>query len=155
MLIKSIRSLDEISDIENDSIDVCVDCEDNFTVTVSVATTKYVLQRMDEQKSNFSNPNELIIVVRKLTQEIIAAAIEAYAKDNAFWLKLYAFASEIDISVLDELQAKHVKESIEFNILCGLDDLEKEINKSDQLTNTAKSNLIAKIEKLAQLLDSQ
>ena len=155
MLIKSIRILDEISDIENDSIDVCVDCEDNFTVTVSVATTKYVLQRMDEQKSNFSNPNELIIVVRKLTQEIIAEAIEAYAKDNAFWLKLYAFASEIDISVLDELQAKHVKESIEFNILCGLDDLEKEINKSDQLTNTAKSNLIAKIEKLAQLLDSQ
>ena len=93
--------------------------------------------------------------MRKLTQEIIAEAIEAYAKDNAFWLKLYAFASEIDISVLDELQAKHVKESIEFNILCGLDDLEKEINKSDQLTNTAKSNLIAKIEKLAQLLDSQ
>ena len=155
MLIKSIRILDEISDIENDSIDVCVDCEDNFTVTVSVATTKYVLQRMDEQKSNFSNPNELIIVVRKLTQEIITEALEAYAEDNAFWLKLHEFASEIDISVFDELQAKHVKESIEFNILCGLDDLEKEINKSDQLTNTAKSNLIAKIEKLAQLLDSQ
>ena len=144
MLIRNIRILDEITDIENDSIDVCVDCEDNFTVTVSVATTKYVLQRMDEQKSNFSNPNELIIVVRKLTQEIIAEAIEAYAKDNAFWLKLYAFASEIDISVLDELQAKHVKESIEFNILCGLDDLEKEINKSDQLTNTAKSNQIGR-----------
>ena len=155
MLIKSIRILDEISDIENDSIDVCVDCEDNFTVTVSVATTKYVLQRMDEQKSNFSNPNELIIVVRKLTQEIIAEAIEAYAKDNAFWLKLHQFASEIDISVFDELQAKHVKESIEFNLLSGLDDLEKEINKFDKLNNAQKSNLAAKIEKLAQLLDSQ
>ena len=79
MLIKSIRILDEISDIENDSIDVCVDCEDNFTVTVSVATTKYVLQRMDEQKSNFSNPNELTIVVRKLTQEIITEIFEIYA----------------------------------------------------------------------------
>jgi len=155
MLIRNIRILDEITDIENDSIDVCVDSEDGYTFTVSIATTKHLLQRMDEEKSNFSNPNELIIVVRKLTQEIITEALEAYAEDNAFWLKLHAFASEIDISVFDELQAKHVKESIEFNLLSGLDDLEKEINKLDKLNNAQKSNLAAKIEKLAQLLDSQ
>ena len=129
MLIRNIRILDEITDIENDSIDVGVDSEDGYTFVVSIATTKYLLQRMDEEKSNFSNPDELIIIVRKLTQEIITEALEAYAKDNAFWLKLQAFASEIDNSVLDELQAKHVKESIEFNLLSGLDDLEKEINK--------------------------
>lgn len=93
--------------------------------------------------------------MRKLTQEIITEALEAYAKDNAFWLKLHVFASEIDISVFDELQAKHVKESMEFNLLSGLDDLEKEINKLDKLNNAQKSNLAAKIEKLAQLLDSQ
>jgi len=155
MSIKNIRILDEITDIENDSIDVCVDSEEGYTFTVSIATTKHLLQRMDEEKSNFSNPNELIIVVRKLTQEIITEALEAYAEDNAFWLKLHQFASEIDISVLDELQAKHVKESIEFNLLSGLDDLEKEINKFDKLNNAQKSNLAAKIEKLAQLLDSQ
>ena len=145
MLIKNIRILDEISDIESDSIDVCVDSEDGYTFIVSIATTKYLLQRMDEEKSNVSKPNELIIVVRKLTQEIITEAIEAYAKDNAFWLKLYAFANEIDSSVFDELQAKHVKESIEFNILSGLDDLEKEINEFDKLNNAEKSNLVAKI----------
>jgi hypothetical protein len=155
MLIRNIRILDEITDIENDSIDVCVDSEDGYTFTVSIATTKHLLQRMDEEKSNFSNPNELIIVVRKLTQEIITEALEAYAEDNGFWLKLHQFASEIDISVFDELQAKHVKESIEFNLLSGLDDLEKEINKFDKLNNAQKSNLAAKIEKLAQLLDSQ
>jgi hypothetical protein len=155
MLIRNIRILDEITDIENDSIDVCVDSEDGYTFTVSIATTKHLLQRMDEEKSNFSNPNELTIVVRKLTQEIITEALEAYAEDNAFWLKLHEFASEIDISVFDELQAKHVKESIEFNLLSGLDDLEKEINKFDKLNNAQKSNLAAKIEKLAQLLDSQ
>ena len=155
MSIKNIRILDEITDIENDSIDVCVDSEEGYTFTVSIATTKHLLQRMDEEKSNFSNPNELIIVVRKLTQEIITEALEAYAEDNAFWLKLHQFASEIDISVLDELQAKHVKESIEFNLLSGLDDLEKEINKFDKLNNAQKSNIAAKIEKLAQLLDSQ
>ena len=155
MLIRNIRILDEITDIENDSIDVCVDSEDGYTFTVSIATTKHLLQRMDGEKSNFSNPNELIIVVRKLTQEIITEAVEAYAEDNAFWLKLHEFASEIDIFVFDELQTKHVKESIEFNLLSGLDGLEKEINKFDKLNNTQKSNLAAKIEKLAQLLDSQ
>lgn len=155
MLIKSIRILDEITDIENESIDVCVDFENGDTFTVSIATTKYLAERMDEEKSNFSNPNELSIVVRKLTQEIITETLEAYSKDNAFWLKLYAFASEIDLSVFDELQAKHIKKSIEFNMLDGLGDLEQEINKSDRLNNAAKSNLVAKIEKLAQLLDSQ
>ena len=155
MLIKNIRILDEITDIENDSIDVCVDSEDGYTFTVSIATTKHLLQRINEEKSNFSNPNKLIIVVRKLTQEIITETLESEAEDNAFWLKLHEFASEIDISVFDELQAKHVKESIEFNLLSGLDDLEKEINKFDKLNNAQKSNLAAKIEKLAQLLDSQ
>ena len=155
MLVRNIRILDKITDIENDSIDVCVDSEDGYTFTVSVATTKHLLQRMDEEKSNFVNPNELSIVVRKLTQEIITEALEAYAEDNAFWLKLHQFANEIDISVFDKLQAKHVKESIEFNLLSGLDDLEEEINKFDNLNNAQKSNLVAKIEKLAQLLDSQ
>jgi len=40
-------------------------------------------------------------------------------------------------------------------MITGLDDLEKEINKFDKLNNAQKSNLAAKIEKLAQLLDSQ
>lgn len=155
MLIKNIRILDEITDIENDSIDVCVDSQDGYTFTVSIATTKHLLQRMDQEKSNFSNPSELVIVVRKLTQEIITEALEAYAEDNAFWLKLHQFASEIDISVFDELQAKHVKESIKFNLLSGLDDLENETNKFDKLNNAQKSNLAVRIETLTQLLDSQ
>jgi len=157
MLIKNIRIIDEITDIENDSIDVCVESEDGYTYTVSIATTKNLLQRMDQEKSNFSNPSELVIVVRKLTQEIITETLEAYAEDNAFWLKLHQFASKIDISVFDELQAKYIKESIEFDLLSGLDDLENDINKLDKLNNDQKSKLTASIEKLAQLLlfDSQ
>ncbi len=152
MLITDIRILNEITDIENDSIDVCVDSADGYTFTVSISTIKNVVRRMDAEKSNFSKP-DLVIIVRKLTHEIITEALEAYAADDAFWLKLHHFADDIDISVFDELQAKHEKESIEFNLLSGLDDLEKEINKLDQLTNAQKSNLAAKIEKLAQLLD--
>ena len=82
MLIKNIRIIDQITDIENDSIDVFVDSEDGYTYTVSIATIKNLLQRMDQEKSNFSRPSELVIVVRKITKEIITDAIEAFAKDN-------------------------------------------------------------------------
>ena len=51
MLIRNIRILDEITDIENDSIDVCVDSEDGYTFIVSITTTKHLLQRMNEEKS--------------------------------------------------------------------------------------------------------
>lgn len=155
MLIKNIRILEDITNIENDSIDVCVDSEDGYIYIVSIATTKYILQRMDQEKSNFFNPSDLVIVVRKLTPEIITEALKAYAEDNGFWLKLHHFAIDIDISVFDELQAKHVKELIECNLLSGLEDLENEINKFDKLNNAQKSNLAAKIQKLAQLLDSE
>lgn len=154
MLIKNIRILSTIEDIENDSIDVCVDSEDGYTYTVSLCTPKYFLQKMDQETNNFFPPGQMEIIVRKLTKEIITEAIEAYAENNAFWLKLHHFGIEIDSSVFDELQAKHEKELIEYDLLDGLEDLENEINKFDNLTNAEKSNLTTRIEKLAQLLDS-
>jgi len=45
MLIKNIRIVDQITDIENDSIDVFVDSEDGYTYTVSIATIKNILQK--------------------------------------------------------------------------------------------------------------
>jgi hypothetical protein len=157
MLIKNIRITDEITDIENNSINVCLKSVNGYTYTVSIATTKNLLQRMDQEKSNFSNPIELVIIVRKLTQEIITEALKTYAENNVFWLKLHQFASKIDISVFDELQTKPIKELIEFDLLSGLDDLKNEINKLHKLNNAQKSKLAASIEKLAQLLlfDSQ
>ena len=59
-----------------------------------------------------------------------------------FWLKLHQFASDIDISVFDQLQAKHIKES-------------NEIAKLDKLENAEKSKLASGLEKLSQLLDPQ
>lgn len=153
MLIKNIRIVDQIIDIENDSIDVFVDSEDGYTYTVSIATIKNLSKRMDQEKSNFSRPSELVIVVRKLTKEIITEAIEAYAEDDAFWLKLHQFASDIDISVFDQLQAKQIKESTEFELLCSLDDLKNEIDKLQKLDNVEKLKLAADLEKLSQLLD--
>lgn len=151
MLIKHIKILDEITDIENDNVDVYVECEDGYNYTVSIATTKNLLERMDERKSNFSKPADLFIIVRKLTLEIITEAIEAYAEDDGFWLKLHHFSSNINNSVFDELQAKQMQHSIESNLLSGLDKLEYEINKLEKLDDAQKSNLIARIGKLAEL----
>lgn len=155
MLIKNIRIVEQITDIENDSIDVFVNSEDGYIYTVSVTTTKNILQRMDREKSNFSPPNELVIVVWRLTKEIITEALEAYAQDDAFWLKLHQFASDIDISVFDQLQAEHINELKEFEILCGLDNLKNKIDKLEKLDNAEKLKLTAGLEKLSQLLDPQ
>jgi hypothetical protein len=45
-----------------------------------------------------------IIVVKELTMENIERAIKAYAKEDAFWLKLYHLASGIDIKTLNILR---------------------------------------------------
>ena len=47
--------------------------------------------------------------VKKLTKDIITEAIQAYASDDAYWLKLYHFAGKVDTAVFNQLQAEHMK----------------------------------------------
>ena len=61
-----------------------------------------------------------MIIVKKLTEEIIMEAIQAYAEDEGFWLKLQHFAIEIDISILNKMEAEH-REELELDNLDGLD----------------------------------
>jgi superfamily II DNA or RNA helicase len=109
MLIKTIRFAHDITDIEDNEIDVFVESQDGYTYTIVVVRTKNLLRKMDEEKSNFLQPGALIIIVRELTKEIITEAIEVYAKDDAYWLKLHQFSDDIDISVFDKLQAEHLE----------------------------------------------
>ena len=44
-----------------------------------------------------------MIIVKKLTKKIIEEAILYYAKNDAYWLKLYHFGSDVDLSVLNKL----------------------------------------------------
>jgi hypothetical protein len=158
MLIKSISFptyLEDITDIESSNIDVFVELEDDYIYTVVVATAKNIESLMDKEKMNYFEPGCPFIIVKKLTKESITEAIEAYASDDAYWLKLYHFAGKVDTAVFDQLQAKHIKESTEFELLCGLDDLKNEIDKLDKLDNAEKSKLVAGLEKLSQLLDPQ
>ena len=112
MLIKSISFptyLEDITDIENSNIDVFVELEDGYTYTVVVATVKNIESLMDKEKMNYFEPGYPFIIVKKLTKEIISEAIEAYASDEAYWLKLYHFAGEIDTAVFNQLQAEHIE----------------------------------------------
>ena len=47
------------------------------------------------------------IIVKKLTKEIVTEAIEAYAKDTGYWLKLHQFANSTYISIFNQLEADH------------------------------------------------
>jgi hypothetical protein len=113
MLVKSISFptyLEDITDIENNNIDVFVELEDGYTYTVVVATVKNIESLMDKEKINFSEPGDPFIIVRKLTKEIIEETLKAYAESNdGYWLKLYHFAGKINKTVFNKLQAEHTE----------------------------------------------
>lgn len=101
--------LEEIADIENYNVDVFVELEDGYTCTVVVGTAKNLEWLIEKEKKNFFGPSHPFIIVKKITKEIIEETIQAYAENNGYWLKLYHFASKIDMSVFDKLQAEHTE----------------------------------------------
>ena len=112
MLVKKIsfvrpNLLEEIPDIEDYNVDVFVELEDGYTCTLVVGTAKNLEWLMEKEKKNFFGPSHPFIIVKKITKEIIEETIQAYAENNGYWLKLYHFASKIDMSVFDKLQAEH------------------------------------------------
>jgi hypothetical protein len=110
MKIKRIKFMEKIRDLDNDNIDVLVENEDGYKYIICVGTPQNFLEEMDQEKSNFVLPGSLTIIVKKLTKEIVTEAIEAYAEDTGYWLKLHQFADSIDISILNKLEAEHRKE---------------------------------------------
>ena len=112
MLIKSISFptyLEDITDIENSNIDVFVELEDAYTYTVVVATAKNIEFLMDKERMNYFEPGYPFIIVKKLIKEIIEEAVKAYAENDAYWLKFYHFAGEVDTAVFNRLQAEHTE----------------------------------------------
>lgn len=109
MLVKKIifpTPLESVEDIENDNIDVFVELDDGYTYTVVVATYKNIAALMESTNGEFLEAGSPFIIVKKLTKEIIESAINSYAEDDAYWLKLYHLASEFDISTLNTLNDK-------------------------------------------------
>jgi len=111
MQIKEIQFLDEVKDVKNYNIDVGVVFQNNHSYTIIVRTPQNLLQEMEEEKTNFVEPGAPTIIVKKLTNEIITEAVEAYLKldDGGYWLKLCQFGDNIDISVFNKLDSQQRK----------------------------------------------
>lgn len=110
MKIKRIEFAHEITDSHMDNLDVFVENEDGYTYTIVVSTPGDLLDQMEQEKINFIMPDTPKIIVKKLTEQIVREAIEAYAENDGYWLKLCQFGDDIDISVLNKLEEEHHKE---------------------------------------------
>lgn len=127
-----------------------VKLQDGFTLTIIVGTPKNLQYLMEKDKVNFYGPGLPWIIVQKLIKEIIQEAIKAYINDKTegYWLKLYHFATDIDITVFNQIQAQEINESAQFNLLIGLDNLKDKINKLDNLDKSKKLDLVVSLDKL-------
>ena len=105
---------------------------------------------MEKDEVNFWEPGLPWVIVQKLTKEIIHEAIQAYkdARPNGYWLKLYYFATDIDITVFDQLQAQEIKRADKLELQVGLDDLKAKINELDNLEKSKKSDLIDSLDNI-------
>jgi len=118
--IKEIRYLIPPRDIFNDALDVFVSleddyCTDGFGYFVEVTTPQFLSSSMEHEKSAFLLPDYPCVIVSKLTDDIIRAAIESFinSDDDVRWLKLYHVIPKLDIQEIDEILYRKKQEAIE------------------------------------------
>ena len=87
-------------------MDVSVKLENGRTYVVVVGTPKNLLRLMENEKSDFLSPGDPIVIVKKMTKEVVEEAIQAYAEDDAYCLKFYS--AELDTKTLDVLKNRSI-----------------------------------------------
>lgn len=83
MKIQSIsffNSLKDIEDIFDHNTDVAVQLENGRTYVVVVGAPKNLLRLIENENSDFLSPGNPIVIVKKMTKEVIEQAIQAYAE---------------------------------------------------------------------------
>ena len=115
MKIKEISYLVPIQDRENDCLDVFVTLENDDSYLIEVTTPKFFYILMEKFKSNFVPPSYPCVIVSKLTDDIIRAAIQEFidTKDDSYWLKLYHVAATLKIKDINEILYRKEKEDDE------------------------------------------
>ena len=122
--IKKIEYLVAPKDLLNDAVDVLVDLEDDsdeFGYVVEVTTPQFLSTIMEKEKSAFLSPDYPCIIVSKLTDDIIRAAIESFINpqdsgniyEELYWLKLYHLIPSLEMEDVNELYDRKKQESIE------------------------------------------
>jgi hypothetical protein len=59
---------------------VSINLENVRNYVLVVGTPKNLLRLMENEKSNFLSPGDPIVIVKKMTKEVVEEAIQAYAK---------------------------------------------------------------------------
>ena len=123
--IKEIEYMLPPRDILNDALDVFVHldddyCSDGLGYFVEVTTPQYLSTIMENEKSAFLSPDYPCIIVSKLTDDVIRAAIESFinSDDEVRWLKLYHVMPMLTIQEIDEIldRKKQEEEDIELEL---------------------------------------
>jgi hypothetical protein len=111
MEIKKIEYLNWV----NDSLDVIVTLENDTSYLVEVATLEFLSTLMEKGDSGFVPAGYPYIIVSKLTDEIIRAAIQEFidAEEDSYWLKLYHITATLKIKDIDEILDRKEKENME------------------------------------------
>ena len=61
---------------------------------------------MVNEKSDFISPGDPIVTLKKMTKEVVEEAIQAYAAEDAYYLKFYS--AELDTKTLDVLKNRSI-----------------------------------------------
>lgn len=88
---------------------MAIELDDGHTYIIIVAIQKNLLTLMNNKKNDFLSPGDPVIIVRKLTKEIIEKAIEAYIDNKAYFLKFYT--AKLDIKTLNVLKYRSIARS--------------------------------------------
>ena len=109
-------------DIFNDALDVFVSLEndsstDGFCYFIEVTTPQFLSTIMEKENNAFLLPDYPCIIVSKLTDDIIRAAIESFinSDDEVRWLKLYHIIPQLNIQEIDEILYRKKQEDIELD----------------------------------------
>lgn len=120
MKIKKINYLVPATDLINDCLDVFVYledefCSEEFAYFVEVTTPQCLSRRMEKSESEFLSPSYPYILVSKLTDEIIEAAIQSFidTDDDSYWLKLYHIPATLNIEDINEILYRKKQENME------------------------------------------
>ena len=118
MKIKEISYFDPQMDLENDCLDVFITLENDACYLIEVTTPKFFYTLMEKFKSNFVPPSYPYIIVLKLTDDIIRAAIQEFidTKKDSYWLKLYHMTATLKIEDINEILYRKEKENIELKV---------------------------------------
>ena len=81
-------------DKKNDNIDVFVMLENGKSYCVTVATVDWICNRVGERYLPIGAPD---IIVKELDYKLIEEAVNEYAEDDAYWLRVYSMSHGDDI----------------------------------------------------------